>query len=224
YVFNEKIVETVGKIERHLNRSRQLDKACMSPDCQKQKEILDKEFPPLLEELNQTTVDAFALSQKEKALVDYSIEISIPLISGRNPQMLSRKTPGALLDEYAGIFNDHFGKYFNDSDSYFSAEIHRTPYIVGIIFKVSQQPPASPIQLIDCDYHGPLFEKILNLGFSNVSNDIFIQKDVKGFEKDSFYVIKPNQYRLWHPAIAYLDLSEFSDAIMRAGKKQAMEM
>jgi hypothetical protein len=185
---------------------------------------LDKQFDLLLKEMNHEIVNAFALSKKEKALVDYSAEISIPLITDKDIQTLSRKTSRVLLDEYAGIFFDHFGKYFNDADSYFSAEIHRTPYIVGIIFNVSEHPPTTPIQLIDTSHHGPLFEKILNLGFSNVSNDIFIQKDVKGFERDSFYVIKPNQYRLWHQAIAYLDLHEFSDAIMRAGKKQAMEM
>ena len=224
YVFNERIVEKVGELERNRKTVKQLDKVFMSPKLQKQKSTLEIRFDLVLKEMNHDIVNAFALSKKEKALVDYSAEISIPLITGKDIKTLSRKTPGALLEEYADIFINHFGKYFNDADSYFSAEIHRTPYIVGIIFNVSEQPPATPIKLIDTSDQGYLFEKILNLGFSNISNDIFIQKDVKGFERDSFYVIKPNQFRLWHQAIAYLDLYEFSDAIMRAGKKQAMEM
>ena len=40
---------------------------------------------------------------------------------------------------------------------------------------------------------------------------------------DSFYVIKPNERKNWHPAVARLDLNEFMDAIMRAGKEQLME-
>jgi hypothetical protein len=49
------------------------------------------------------------------------------------------------------------------------------------------------------------------LSFENVGQDLFIQKDIKGFENDGFYVIKPNEYKSWHPALAYLDLSEFID-------------
>ena len=42
-----------------------------------------------------------------------------------------------------------------------------------------------------------------------------MQKDVKGFEEDFFYIAKPNQYKSWHPALAYLDLSEFIEAFFK---------
>ena len=45
------------------------------------------------------------------------------------------------------------------------------------------------------------------------NNNIFVQKDIKGFEAESFYVIKPNECKNWHPAIAHLDIGEFTDAI-----------
>ena len=40
-----------------------------------------------------------------------------------------------------------------------------------------------------------------------------------GFQKDGFYIVKPNEKRLWHKAIAHLDLNEFTDVILTAGKK-----
>jgi hypothetical protein len=43
----------------------------------------------------------------------------------------------------------------------------------------------------------------------NLSDNLFIQKDIKGFEEDFFYIAKPNQYKSWHPALAHLDLFEF---------------
>ena len=58
-----------------------------------------------------------------------------------------------------------------------------------------------------------LLRTITALQFENLSDNLFIQKDVKGFEEDFFYVAKPNQYKSWHQALAYLDLSEFIQAL-----------
>ena len=62
-------------------------------------------------------------------------------------------------------------------------------------------------------------QEISNLGIEKISEKLFIQKDIRGFEKESFYIIKPNEKKLWHKAIAYLDVNEFVDAMLRAGKK-----
>ena len=47
-----------------------------------------------------------------------------------------------------------------------------------------------------------------------------MQKDIRGFERDGFYIIMPNEKRLWHKAIAYLDAEEFADAMLRIGSKE----
>jgi arabinogalactan endo-1,4-beta-galactosidase len=45
-------------------------------------------------------------------------------------------------------------------------------------------------------------------------NDLFYNMfDVIQFEKSSFFIIKPNFYKNWHPAIAKIDLSEVIDQI-----------
>lgn len=50
-----------------------------------------------------------------------------------------------------------------------------------------------------------------------------MQKDLIGFEKTSFYVIKPNEFKNWHPAVAYLDYYEFKDAFLKAGKANKLK-
>ena len=47
-----------------------------------------------------------------------------------------------------------------------------------------------------------------------INNMFFELKDVIYFESDSFFIIKPNYYKNWHPAIARLDLSEVIDRII----------
>ena len=53
-----------------------------------------------------------------------------------------------------------------------------------------------------------------------LTNQLFVQKDIRGFERDFFYIFKPNERRLWHKAIAYLDVNEFDDAILKAGRDE----
>ena len=47
---------------------------------------------------------------------------------------------------------------------------------------------------------------------------LFIQKDIKGFEPNGFYIVKPNEYKNWHKSIGYLDFYEFDKAILKAGR------
>ena len=56
------------------------------------------------------------------------------------------------------------------------------------------------------------------LSSQRVTDQLFVQKDIRGFEKEFFYVIKPNEKRLWHKAIAHLDVNEFDDAMLRVGR------
>ena len=61
-----------------------------------------------------------------------------------------------------------------------------------------------------------------SLSISQITNakdsehNLFIQKDIKGFEKNSFYIIKPNEYKCWHRAMAWYDVAEFKEAIQKA--------
>ena len=46
-------------------------------------------------------------------------------------------------------------------------------------------------------------------------NDIFYDiKDVVNFEDSSFFIIKTNEYKNWHPAVAEIDLAAVIDAIL----------
>jgi hypothetical protein len=51
---------------------------------------------------------------------------------------------------------------------------------------------------------------------SDPSKNLYIQNDTKGFEENSFYIIKPNEYKSWHRAMAWYDVAEFKEAIQKA--------
>ena len=225
FISNRDIGDIVEKIEqnreayyRALARSEKELKP--DPEVLKNKE---KEYPDLVENLDKKILTLFELSGQESSLVDYVRDVSIPLFNRKNIKRLFKEAPKEWFQEYALLFIDHFKKYFDGPDNYFSAEIYRGKYAVGINFQVTGTKPETTITWVTGSDDLTLVERLSNISFSKVSNDLFIQKDIKGFEENSFYVIKPNQYKLWHKAIAYLDLNEFTDAILRAGKKRFLE-
>ena len=63
----------------------------------------------------------------------------------------------------------------------------------------------------DNDYDKELLSRFCVFSY----NDNFHQiKDVIHFNDNSFFIIKPNFYKYWHPAIAELDLSDIVEQIM----------
>ena len=65
-----------------------------------------------------------------------------------------------------------------------------------------------------------LLLKLHSLGCLQITESLFMQKDIRGFERNGFYIIKPNEKRLWHKAIAYLDAEEFADAMLRNDSRE----
>jgi hypothetical protein len=55
------------------------------------------------------------------------------------------------------------------------------------------------------------------LSSGQITHNLFVQKDLRGFEKNGFYIVKPNEKRLWHRAIAHLDVNEFANAMLKEG-------
>ncbi len=225
FVHNSKIHDGVEEIEQNRKEYCQilsgLQKEILNSELEKKRVYNEEKFLVLKGNLNKEIYSVFELSNQERALTDYAITVAIPLFNKKNIERLFDKATVELLREYAQLFIDHFEKYFNGPDHYFRVEIYRAKYIVAINFVVTETKPDHNISWISNKEDSEMVELLSShLTFSKVSNQIFSQKDIKGFEEKSFYIIKPDHYKLWHKAIAYLDLYEFQDAILKAGKKQ----
>ncbi len=69
------------------------------------------------------------------------------------------------------------------------------------------------------DTEAEFLTTLIKISSEKITEKLFVQKDVRGFEKDYFYIFKPNEKKLWHRAIGYLDVNEFADAILKAGRE-----
>ena len=130
------------------------------------------------------------------------------------------KTDKEYLIDYANLFIERFKSSFISVGKQFIVEIWHTQQIIGMFFKVvSESKYKQDITWTDKqnDESG-VMQTIIALSSARITDKLFIQKDIRGFENDYFYIFKPNEKRLWHKAVGYLDVYEFSDAMLKAGR------
>jgi len=173
-----------------------------------------------MELLNESIYRSFCLTSPEKSLIDYANKYVIPTIIQKVDisSFPAIKFEDDSLDEYSKIFVEKFSSVFKGAKS-FSIDIWHSNHIIGMFFRISEMATEKqPINWIKKD-NDFVLKTIISLGHERLTDKLFIQKDVRGFEKDFFYIFKPNEKRLWHPALAYLDLNVFLDAILKTGKE-----
>lgn len=164
----------------------------------------------------------FELDTHEKDLVEYAKNITIPIAMKNrgyeklfNPVMIN----DAILENYANVFIDRFKSSLGSKNRKFIVEIWHTNQIVGILFKViPQEKYTQDIIFFSKQNDADIIPFLFKVSSEKITEKLFVQKDIRGFDADDFYIFKPNEKRLWHKAVAYLDVNEFADALLKAGR------
>jgi hypothetical protein len=166
----------------------------------------------LMNSLNQKVLEAYNLNEEEKALVDYALNVSIPIWrnfeSARAILKIQEQQAKEELSRYAQVFYDFFKPRFSNN---FGVEIYYSKISIAMRFYHTYETIEQPF-VFNQESH--IFNQIFKtIGLEKVSQDFYIQKDIRGFDKNSFYIIKPNERKCWHPAVAYLDAYEFGQEL-----------
>lgn len=204
---NNEIINLVSQMEKLLNDHYE---SILN------NESIKLEIANIYNEIDNQIFYSYNLSSLERSLIDYSANISIPLRTGKKYDEIFKRIvyKDLVLENYAKIFIDNFGAIYNKEGHFFEAEIIHSNHTIAMYFRVIPNKSKSSKKIIWSQKgYKDLLSTFSRLSFENVGQNLFIQKDIKGFENDGFYVIKPNEYKSWHPALAYLDLSEFIEAL-----------
>lgn len=178
----------------------------------KKRVLINEDFLPL----NILIEKNFNINETERDLIDYTLNVSIPIwrFGGKfkMPKALSKVTDEQLKD-YAKVFYENFAEDYK----YFNIDVYKFAKCTLINFKAREDKPNnSVIRFIKDDNIENIINQVTSLSVNNITNEIFTKKDIKGFNKDSFFILKTNEYKNWHKAIARLDVNEFINAIWEA--------
>ena len=148
-----------------------------------------------------------------KSIIDYALNIQIPLINSRKNMMTRTVTPEEM-EKYASYFQTYFKHIFNKSNKYIKIVLY--PRVKGIysIFEliISDNKKDEIIEIQnDIDNNKELLTRFM----ISKHTDIFYQiKNVINFEENSLFIIKTNEFKNWHPAMAKIDLAETIDEML----------
>ena len=174
----------------------------------------------LQNELDNLIFDLMELDEQEIDLVNYLIDITIPLLESnsvlKEDNNAFRKVSESELETYAKLFIRHFKNYFDENNAeYLHSEIYVSDNFIGLNFIIDENKAS---KLIGFKQNTEIINLLGNLSIVE-KNNLYMQKDIKGFSENSFYVIKSNEYKNWHPAIARLDIVEFMNLLMEMGNQ-----
>ena len=119
------------------------------------------------------------------------------------------------LYDYARVFTEYFSTILTKNEKYISVNIYRNiaSHYCAVEFIFQDTEP----EVLMTEYN---WEQNVQINFVskfmlNKVNDMFYQiKDVIEFSENSFYILKTDEYKNWHPAMAKLDLADVLDSIL----------
>lgn len=180
-----------------------------------------------LDELDLTIIKAFSFTAQEKELLDYSNNVTIPVTmkhKGYKRIFSQLKIGEKVLIEYAKLLLEQFNNIYQKLDQKLILEIKHSNQIIGMFFKlVPLNKDTDSIDWVNTE-NNTILQLLGSLGIEKITDRLFIQKDIRGFQENGFYIVKPNEQRLWHKAVAHFDANEFTDAILTAGKKHVFNV
>ncbi|RKN00475.1 hypothetical protein D7036_18700, partial [Aquimarina sp. BL5] len=178
----------------------------------------------VLEKLIENKIDhLYKISPLEKELINYALDVSIPVMKRADlssnvlPSIFKmiNKNNNKILSDYCDVFINHFSKRFNKKNKMFAIDIFINEDFIALHFIIIEKQNKT----IKYSYEADIDSTVIALGglsVNEVSSGLFTQQDIRGFNKDSFYLIKPNIVKNWHLAMAHVDLIEFIEAIANA--------
>ena len=178
----------------------------------------------ILNEINSIIEEIYQISGYEKDLIDYVLHVSRYQFQGSKQHLVSdfneadHRNKRNVLEKYADVYIQEFEKIYDDE--FIQVEIYPLDYFIAMNFVFLKEKPSEKIVYSDKKGEKQVLNSLANsLSISQITNakdaehNLFIQKDIKGFEENSFYIIKPNEYKCWHRAMAWYDVAEFKEAI-----------
>ena len=199
YLFSNQIVEKVRYIQTKLSN-------------QKQNIFFDYDKESDMKQLDNMILKEFGLEQDN--FVDYVISIQIPELTNSNCEKVYRRVSVDDLKIYSECFVKQFSAVYNPCNKYISITLYPRIGNHYAVFELHVIDGEAGIEVLVANETNDEKKRLAEFSVY-AHNDKFYQiRDIIHFRTDSFYIIKPNLYKNWHPAMAEIDLTDVIDQIM----------
>lgn len=173
----------------------------------------------LKQQIEHKIIEIYSITDTERDLIDYAMTISIPTLLRENENNLSslnfsNENDYAYIQNYINIFIKKFKHRFAHVGKKLMPEIIFSENFLRINFNIQPLDIFGVMTPKEIDKNN-LAHILGDLSLYQVSSELFMQQDVRGFTSTSFYIIKPNERKVWHSAVAHVDAYEFEEEIVK---------
>jgi hypothetical protein len=185
----------------------------------------------VLSKINNIINNLYEIKDYEKDLIDYTLNVSRYQFQQSKQHLVTNfndsdhRNQKQVLEKYADVYIKEFEEIYYDE--FVKVEIFTMRHFIAMNFIITDKKPKEKISYPKNTDEKDVLERLANnlsiekiTDIKDSSKNLYIQKDIKGFESDSFYIIKPNEYKCWHRAMAWYDVAEFKQAIQEAELKR----
>lgn len=199
YLFSKNIVDQVKHIQNVFND-------------QKQKILSGYGENEIVNQLDDLILKEFGLENNN--FIDYAVNIQIPELTHSNLSKAYKQVTVDDLKKYSECFVDHFSLLYNPSNMYVSVNLYPSigNYHAAFELNINENKPESKLTVIN--ELNQYMEEFTSLSLYQYNDKFFQMRDILCFGENSLFIIKPNFYKNWHPAVAEVDLADVIDQIM----------
>ena len=166
------------------------------------------------EELDNIIFEAFNLENNE--FVKYVIDIQIDMLTKK--ENINKKVNKTELKKYANYFINYFKPIYSKLDKYIGITFYQNQYFT--IFEIIESNiRVDEIKFEQISENDLIKNFFIKISFDKINDLFFSMKNVMNFEPNSFFIVKTNEYKNWHPACAIMDLSNVIDYAMTGDNK-----
>lgn len=169
----------------------------------------------ILNTINKKIEELYSIKPFEKDLIDYVLKVSRYQFQESKQRLVTRKihSQDDTLPQYIDVFLSELSNLY--TNEYLRADVYILDYFIAVNFVFQSKKPRSEVNFVsNVNDEKAIFEILSNnISITSKTESLFIQKDIKGFEDNSFYIVKPNEYKCWHRAMAWYDMAEIKAAI-----------
>lgn len=179
--------------------------------CNSDNQNYESEITTHIDKLDHLVLTAFGLANND--FVDYALTIQIPELIGSRESEAYRKVTTDDLKIYSECFIKQISAIYSQLRKTVSIKIYPNILNCYAAVELFVSDNVSQDDYIISEY--PDDKELFSRFILSAYNDKFCQmRDVVCFGERSFYILKPNYFKYWHPAISKLDLSDVIDQIM----------
>jgi hypothetical protein len=149
-------------------------------------------------EINQKLESIIGLTNKQQILIQDTLKFSLDLFEkGENSIGFNRTLPNEN-EAYANMLCDELNDFFQDSPFKVNATVYdvrlRDPLNV-VVLSFKNEP--EPIIIQDAKDLTPLLKQLNTYSVQEKGQNIYVRKQFRYYNRDTIYLIKPNQKRFW---------------------------